>query len=232
MDSASIEDQGTYTCNAVGRHGRDQKHVFLRIQPLNVSVLIIRLTVSSITVTWRGTDHTRDYSLTYRKLADNSTSVSATVPIKHYMRSFTASELPPETEFEFCIWIRPSTTNHFRSINCTVVATRNRKSGGGGGEWRRMRSLGGPLGAAAVVVVVVCGAIFCLSSSVVCSAKTFDWTKRQMHDAASAAAAADRMSEMFLSSPLEGGSNMASETYENEAAESAIFDDADLDVPI
>jgi len=204
-----------YICQAVSPRGQDQRFVFLHVHPLNTSVLVLRLTTSSITVTWRGTDHAREYLLTYRKLTDNVTSAN-TIPIKHYMRSFTASELPPETDYEFCMCVRRAPTNHFRVINCTVASTRNRKYGEPG-----LRNL---VPYVIVVGVLVIGAILCIGSTIVCSVKVLDRTKRSMQEVTSA----DHMSEMFLAS-LDNGSNMASETYENEAASSAIFDEADLD---
>lgn len=215
VESTSIEDQGVYICQAVSPRGQDQRFVFLHVHPLNTSILVLRLTTSSITVTWRGTDHTREYLLTYRKLTDNVTSAN-NVPIKHYMRSFTASELPSETDYEFCMCVRRAPTNHFRVINCTVASTRNRKYGESG--------LHNLVPYVVVVGVFVIGAILCIGSTIVCSSKVFDRTKRSIQEVTSA----DHMSEMFLAS-LDNASNMASETYENEAVSSAIFDEADLD---
>jgi len=170
--AVAIHHRGNYTCMATvaASNGSrvDERTVRVRVKPSNTGLIVLRMTPSTVTVTWRGLQSLREYRVRYREKrpqshdtrnnANTSSSSSNSrgitpgvassgydVIVKPYMRSFTASDLRPDTEYVFCIDIRqspnavagghvtvfPSASHHglppFVTVNCTVVATRHRK---------------------------------------------------------------------------------------------------------
>ena len=112
-------DQGEWTCIATSPRGRDQKSVYVRLRNPRANVILISVTSTSISVTWKSTKYQRDYEMLYREVNVNESYT--VVKIWPYMRSYTASHLLPKTKYEFCIAVthKGITTR----LNCTVIST-------------------------------------------------------------------------------------------------------------
>ena len=217
--SAVTRDQGNYTCIATSVNGRDRKELWLRVTPLNTSLILLRLTDTTATLTWKRIESSREYRLILRRVPENhsSSDPSLHVDIKHYMRSYTISDLRPNTDYEFCIAVKQ--TNDYRTVNCTSATTRERMDNGKG-----MHSL-------LPFVIGIGGAILaglmCLVASVAYAARRYDRKKRGIQQDVTCQ---DHMSELFLANMDSMTNMMSSETYTNEVAVTTpIFDEADLD---
>ena len=202
-------DQGDYTCLASNPGGRDQRKMHLRVKNMRANVIIIRVTSESITVTWKSTRYVHDYQILYRESKPNQTY--NVIDIKPYMRSYTASELLPQTHYEFCIAVKHNDRSML--INCTIVLTRHSSYLRLGVFTARDYIVGGSLGCLAAIVIIVCSVTFIV--------KKYNRRRRQQEELYG-----DNLSQLFLAS-MDSMSDTTPITYENRAAE--IFDDDDIE---
>lgn len=113
---ASSRDAGNYTCVAMNDYGNDTRSVSVDVIMPPTVILISHLTATSATLVWKDVEHSRAYRLTYITLSPSSNqthdwSPTDGVDIQYYMRSYTFAELRPETNYRFCISIRPTFGN-------------------------------------------------------------------------------------------------------------------------
>ena len=200
-------DHGDYTCLAANPHGRAERHATIHVKNMRANVIIIRVTSTAVTVTWRSTRYTHDYQILYRQSDSNDTY--HTVDIKPYMRTYTASELCPRCMYEFCIAVRHEARPV--RINCTAVQTRQEDYG----ELRSSRSyiIGGASATLVILVTVACGATWLV--------RRYNKRRRQREELYS-----DNLSQLFLAS-IDSMSDTTPITYENRGAE--MFDDDDIE---
>lgn len=217
MDSLSVSDAGNYTCEAISVCGRDTRHVYIHVRPLSTVLLVLRMTATSVTVSWKNTVHTNDYRITYRQQKDDNMSVVTT--IKHYMRTYTISDLQPETAYHFCISVKLQDEKWF-IVNCTAVITRHRQFVESGLRSFRAYVIG--FGVAGILLTS------CLILFAIGAGRRYDKIRNRCtnwpQDVA-ASSSRDHLAQVNLSDT--GLTNVASETFENVAA-AAIFDEADL----
>lgn len=140
-----MHHHGNYTCLADdGGNHSDRRSVYIHVKSPGTSLILLHVTSSSVTVTWRGLHTSREYRVRYvEKRRDlNATAAARThqseILVKPYMRSFTASHLTAETKYVFCIDVRQATfvsrfhTVHrgrFVAVDCTDITTRHRTYG-------------------------------------------------------------------------------------------------------
>ena len=202
-------DNGDYTCLASNPGGRDQRKMRLRVKNMRANVIIIRVTADSITVTWKSARFAHDYQILYKESHTNQTY--RIINIKPYMRSYTASELHPQTFYEFCIAVKHNDKS--MRINCTRVSTRNANFLELGIFTARDYIIGGAIGCVAFILLTVC--------SVTLLVKKYNRRRRQQEELYG-----DNLSQLFLAS-MDSMSDTTPITYENRAAE--IFDDDDIE---
>lgn len=234
--------QGSYTCTGTSASptGSDSRTIVLRVRTFSTAVLVLRVSSTSVTVTWRGVDHsTTDYRIVYRPEQPTAVSpLNATpswlqFPVKPYMRLYTIGDLDPDSSYEICISFRrrpsPPDSSAFVRINCTVVSTRVR--GSTAADWGSgLRSLAPTVACAAAAGVVGLG---CLVALAAYGTRRYDRRRQrgvredEDDDAFSSRCDGDdQMTSLFLASV----DSVTSQTFENRAATtSAIFDDADLE---
>lgn len=213
----------------------DSRTLYLRVRTLSTAIVVLRVTSSTVTVTWRGVDHTRDHLITCSRLHHgsgdglstevNNDSALVRFSVKPYMRSYTISDLLPDTEYEVCISVRrPHGGHDFIPFNCTTFSTRHRGFADSGLRSHASTVIGGGV---ACVVGLVC--IVGLGAIV---ARRYDRKKRLQQDRRSGVivggggGAEGRLSQLFLASV---DSVASAQTFENKAASAAIFDEADLE---
>jgi hypothetical protein len=244
--AVTMHHRGNYTCLATvaGDNGShvDERIARVRVKASNTGLIVLRVTSSTLTVTWRGLQTLREYRVRYRERRDtggggsvNATSdgTSGDIIVKPYMRSFTASDLRPDTEYVFCIDIRqspnavagshvtvfPSSAQHglppFVTVNCTVAVTRHRKYAD-----HLVRSRG-------VHVLVLCVTAFASASLVVAMAtlitRRYDRRKRRQmaletSTAATSSVALDTSQLQLTSSGSMTSCATANLTFENRVA--------------
>jgi len=98
------------------------------------SLIVLHVTSSSVTVTWRGLHSSREYRVRYRENWRDQNASVGQVLVKPYMRSFTASHLKPEMTYSFCIDVRQATfvsrfhaihRGRFVAVDCSDITTRH-----------------------------------------------------------------------------------------------------------
>ena len=209
LDYIQGKDHGQYTCVATNSRGRAERPLQIIIKNMAANVLILRVTQAAITVTWKSTQSTHSYELLWRPAGTNA-SYSA-VPIKPYMRSYTANQLKASSRYEFCLAVL-----HNQSpvrINCTIVTTHGADFGRLGIVSTREYILGGSIGCISAIVLIGC--------LVTWAARRYNRRRRLQEELYG-----DNLSQLFLAS-LDSLSDTTPITYENRAAE--IFDDDDIE---
>jgi len=138
ISAVAMHHHGNYTCLADegGGNHSDQRSVYIHVKSPRTSLILLHVTSSAVTVTWRGLHTSREYRVRYceKRRDSNRTTATREILVKPYMRSFTASHLTPETKYVFCIDVRQATfvsrfhTVHrgrFVAVDCTDVTTRH-----------------------------------------------------------------------------------------------------------
>ena len=118
------KDAGTYTCVASSSTGKDAVSIILHVHNKNIHILHKGIATNFITVTWNGTDSTvlsSDYLILYRK--SDSDQDYGKVHLRPYMRTYTITNLHPNTMYEFCI-----AYDHMRTVyklHCINIRTKH-----------------------------------------------------------------------------------------------------------
>jgi len=172
------------------------------------------------------TEYVADAEVLTHYVADGAAAVSSDViEIKHYMREFTINDLRLDTEYELCLTVNKQTSN----LNCTRVRTRKQRDLGQAG----LRNVFTPDVIALVVAVVT--SVFVTMAVLTFAARRYN--KARLRRYQDDVIYQDHVSQLFLAG-MDSLSNVASETYENEAAvaittstatSAVFFDEADLE---
>jgi len=113
---ASSRDAGNYTCVATNDYGNDSRSVSVDVIIPSTVIIVSRRTATSVTLVWKDVEHSRAYRLTYVTLPPSfnlsldahDRSPTGGVDVQYYMRSYTFAELRSDTNYRFCISIRPT----------------------------------------------------------------------------------------------------------------------------
>jgi len=138
----ALGHHGNYTCLADdGGNHSDLRTVYVHVRSPGTSLVLLHVTSSAVTVTWRGLHTSREYRVRYGEKARDFNATMASLGetvVKPYMRSFTASHLTPTTRYTFCIDVRQATfvsrfhvvhRGRFIAVDCTDITTRHRRYG-------------------------------------------------------------------------------------------------------
>ncbi len=87
LDYIQGADSGIYKCVAENEVARAEKTVKLRVRTVLADVIIVHVSSSSITVTWKSAVYDRDFQLFYKPKETNDTY--KIVDLRPYMRSYT-----------------------------------------------------------------------------------------------------------------------------------------------
>jgi len=240
-----MRHHGNYTCLADnGGNHSDRRSVYIHVKSPGTSLILLHVTSSAVTVTWRGLHTSREYRVRYyeKRRDSNTTAASpatAEILVKPYMRSFTASHLTPETEYTFCIDVRQATfvskfhTHHrgrFVAVYCTDVTTRH-------GDYGQplVRSLAVHVLTGAAAAVASLGLLVAVSTLV-----TRRYDRRKLRQAALQSTSVSSGGILLqrdddLTAPATGtgsvtsfaASAAASVTFENRAALAGVSGDSD-----
>ena len=104
--------------------GYDTASTKLRIHAKNVHLLHKGIATNFITVTWNGTNstiRTSNYLILYRRQGSNDDY--GEIHLRPYMRTYTITNLAPETMYEFCIALEH--TGEITKLNCMNVKTKH-----------------------------------------------------------------------------------------------------------
>jgi len=123
--AASSRDAGNYTCVATNDCGNDSRTVSVDVVKPPTVIVVSRRTATSVTLVWKHVEHSRAYTLTYTTRSNQSHGVD----VLYYMRSYTFAELQPDTNYRFCISIRPTLGYD------DVTSGSGRDSGGRSSSW-------------------------------------------------------------------------------------------------
>ncbi len=119
-----VLDAGTYTCIATNSMGHDSASTKLRIHAKNVHLLHKGVATNFITVTWNGTNstlRTSSYLILYRR--QGSKQDYGIIHLRPYMRTYTITNLKPETMYEFCIALDHAA--EIIKLNCINIKTKH-----------------------------------------------------------------------------------------------------------
>ena len=117
-------DAGTYTCMATNSEGYDSRTTQLQIHSKNIHILHKGIATNFITVTWNGTDSTvlsSDYLILYRRAG--SKKEYGRIHLRPYMRTYTITNLKPQTLYEFCIAYEHK--QHVVKLHCLNIRTKH-----------------------------------------------------------------------------------------------------------
>ncbi len=115
-------DIGNYTCKAVNVHGESAFTGSLTIKSVLSHIIVVRVTDTSVTVTWKTDIHVHGYQILYRVKAPNST-IYHKVDILPYMKYYTVSGLSPRTGYEICIAVKHGEKSLL--ISCNITGTKS-----------------------------------------------------------------------------------------------------------
>ena len=119
----NITVRGTYHCTASNELGSVHKAVDVNIQNIDANVMILHVTSSSVTFSWKKVRSSHPYEVAWRPA--NIDSAFHRVSIKPYMRSYTASDLHISRLYEFCLAVIINDTPDI--LNCTIVRTKSKE---------------------------------------------------------------------------------------------------------
>ena len=117
-------DAGTYTCVATNDRGYDTTSTVLRIHSKNIHILHKGVATNFITVTWNGTDSTvltSNYLILYRRQGTDENY--GRIKLRPYMRTYTITNLRPQTLYEFCIAYEHM--EELVKLNCIYIETKH-----------------------------------------------------------------------------------------------------------
>ncbi|ELU10575.1 hypothetical protein CAPTEDRAFT_152802 [Capitella teleta] len=203
-------DHGDYTCLASNTRGRSERKTTIRVKNMRANVIIMHVTSSEVTMTWKSIRYDHEYQILYRAAKPRNTTYQ-TIDIKPYMRTYTASELRPSSTYEVCIAVKHKQLSI--RINCTSVVTKGDAVSPIGVLSLRRYVIGGVIG---LLIVTLCAA--CAITYLV---KKYNQRRKAQEEIFS-----DNLSHLFLAS-MDSMSDITPITFENRAAE--IFDDDDLE---
>ena len=70
ITSAALGDQGNYTCNSNSSQSSTSSKMRILVDRLNTSLVLLRLTDTSATMTWKHLDHSREYRIHFKMVFD------------------------------------------------------------------------------------------------------------------------------------------------------------------
>ena len=117
-------DAGTYTCVAANENGYDTTSTVLRVHNKDIKIMHKGIATNFITVTWSGTGSTvssSNYVIIYRRRGTNEEY--GKVALRPYMRSYTITNLEPQTLFEFCLGYDHS--DRTVKVSCMDIQTKH-----------------------------------------------------------------------------------------------------------
>ncbi len=205
-------DQGRWTCIATSPRGRDEQSVLVRLRNPRANVILIRVTSTSITVTWKSTRYQRDYEIMYREVNVNESY--KIVRIQPWMRLYTAPNLLPNTKYEFCIAVTHQGVT--TRLNCSVISTNPTEGLMYGTMDAKNSILGG---------VIACFVVFFLFISTMCfMIRRYNRRRRSAEELLGA----DYLSQVYLAG-MDAMSDTTPITYENRGIDLGSEEDDDDD---
>ena len=205
-------DQGKWTCIATSPRGRDKKSVLVHLRNPRANVILIGVTSTSISVTWRSSKYQRDYEILYREVNVNQSYTI--INILPYMRSYTASDLIPKTKYEFCIAVTHQSVT--TRLNCTVINTNPPEDPLFGTMDARNTIIGGSIACFIVLIIVI--------SSVSMMIRRYNRRRRSAEELLGA----DYLSQVYLAG-MDAMSDTTPITYENRGISIGSDEDEDED---
>ncbi len=89
IDYAAGSDSGIYTCMGENIAGKSKHIIDIHVQTVVANVIIVHVSESSVTVTWKTTVYDQTFQLFYRRHQSNGTY--SIVDLRPYMRSYTGN---------------------------------------------------------------------------------------------------------------------------------------------
>ena len=127
LSHVKTTDAGTFSCMATNLYGYDTTSTVLGVHSTNIQILPLGVASTFITVTWNGTERTvatTDYQIQYHRQVRTNQTTSHSIHLRPYMRTYTVSNLQPNTVYQFCIAYKER--NHLIQLNCINISTRNK----------------------------------------------------------------------------------------------------------
>lgn len=129
----SPKDSGTYACKADNGIGVDLSSTRIEVTNKPVRLVIITVSYDYVSLSWNGTKHSSmisDYQLHFREIrGDENENVSSqtykyrVIPLGPKYKSYTVSNLKPNTFYEFCIVYVYDT--EFYKVDCKKIQTKD-----------------------------------------------------------------------------------------------------------
>ncbi len=91
IDYAAASDSGIYTCVGENIAGTSKHIIDIHVQTVVANVIIVHVSESSVTVTWKTTVYDQTFQLFYRRHQSNGTY--SIVDLRPYMRTYTGKGL-------------------------------------------------------------------------------------------------------------------------------------------
>ena len=209
-------DIGNYTCRARNPQGESAFTGALSIKNVLSHIIVVRVTDTSVTVTWKTDIHVHGYQILYRLRAPNTTSYHK-VDILPYMKYYTVSGLSPHTGYEFCIAVKHAQKSLLISCNSTGTMQK-------GFSQTAVHDATGFIIGGTTVCLLGFVVLMCLGSQAVRMYNRKQQQQRRFLPAEGAGFGDD--SDVFLAG-LDSLSETSPMTYENRFA--LMFDDSDIE---
>ncbi|CAH1784817.1 unnamed protein product [Owenia fusiformis] len=117
------KDAGTYACMATNAVSHDTASMVLGVHSTNIRIITQGVSSNFITITWNGTDQTVS-STQYKILWKSSISnhPPEVIHLRPYMRTYTVTDLIPNTLYQFCISF--DNLGDKEILNCADIQTK------------------------------------------------------------------------------------------------------------
>ncbi|XP_065335394.1 leucine-rich repeat neuronal protein 1-like [Cloeon dipterum] len=118
-------DSGVYTCVAENKVATARTNVSLVVSGIDINLFPTGISANFVTLVWNGTARNSfpTYQILYRR--QNEAENWSSVAVSSFVRSYTISQLAPDTTYRFCITFEDKQSGFYVNISCTLAKTQH-----------------------------------------------------------------------------------------------------------
>ncbi|XP_059491280.1 leucine-rich repeat neuronal protein 1-like [Neocloeon triangulifer] len=118
-------DSGVYTCVAENKMATARTNMTLMVSGIDINLFPTGISANFVTLVWNGTARNSfpTYQILYRR--QNEAENWSSVAVSSFVRSYTISQLAPDTTYRFCITFEDKQSGFYVNISCTLAKTQH-----------------------------------------------------------------------------------------------------------